>query len=75
MDVLLLGGCEHGSERLTLPHAEVTSRRFVLEPLLELDPELTLPDGTRLADRLPAVADQPVERVAPPGWGVSGPAG
>jgi 2-amino-4-hydroxy-6-hydroxymethyldihydropteridine diphosphokinase len=63
VDVLLLGGVEHRSERLTLPHAEVTSRRFVLEPLLELDPELALPDGTRLAERLPGVADQPVRRV------------
>jgi 2-amino-4-hydroxy-6-hydroxymethyldihydropteridine diphosphokinase len=70
VDVLLLGGREHSCERLTLPHAEVTSRRFVLEPLLELDPELQLPDGTRLADRLDAVAGQPVERVVPPGWGV-----
>jgi 2-amino-4-hydroxy-6-hydroxymethyldihydropteridine diphosphokinase len=75
VDVLLVGRREHSSDRLTLPHAEVTSRRFVLEPLLELDPDLTLPDGTRLADRLAAVADQPVERVAPPGWGVSRPPG
>jgi 2-amino-4-hydroxy-6-hydroxymethyldihydropteridine diphosphokinase len=75
VDVLLLGGREDSSDRLTLPHAEVTSRRFVLEPLLELDPDLTAPDGTRLADRLAAVADQPVERVAPPGWGVSRPPG
>jgi 2-amino-4-hydroxy-6-hydroxymethyldihydropteridine diphosphokinase len=64
VDVLLLGGIEHSSDRLTLPHAEVTSRRFVLEPLLELDPELALPDGTRLAGSLAAVADQPVERLA-----------
>jgi hypothetical protein len=42
----------------------------VLEPLLELDRALALPDGTPLADRLPAVADQRVVRVAPPGWGV-----
>jgi 2-amino-4-hydroxy-6-hydroxymethyldihydropteridine diphosphokinase len=63
VDVLLLGDREHRSERLTLPHAEVTSRRFVLEPLLELDPALGLPDGTRLAEGLAAVADQPVERV------------
>ena len=70
VDVLLLGEGEHRSERLTLPHAEVTSRRFVLEPLLELDPDLRLPDGTRLAERLAAVADQRVERVTPPGWGV-----
>jgi 2-amino-4-hydroxy-6-hydroxymethyldihydropteridine diphosphokinase len=70
VDVLLLERREYRSERLALPHAEVTSRRFVLEPLLELDPELELPDGTRLAERLATVADQRVDRVAPPGWGV-----
>jgi 2-amino-4-hydroxy-6-hydroxymethyldihydropteridine diphosphokinase len=70
VDVLLLGERELRSERLTLPHAEVTSRRFVLEPLLELEPQLTLPDGTRVADRLPQVADQRLTRLAPPGWGV-----
>jgi 2-amino-4-hydroxy-6-hydroxymethyldihydropteridine diphosphokinase len=52
VDVLLLGGLEYASERLRLPHPEVTSRRFVLVPLLELDPELTTPDGCRLADAL-----------------------
>jgi 2-amino-4-hydroxy-6-hydroxymethyldihydropteridine diphosphokinase len=52
VDLLLLGDIELSTERLTLPHAEVTSRRFVLAPLLELDPELALPDGTRLADAL-----------------------
>jgi 2-amino-4-hydroxy-6-hydroxymethyldihydropteridine diphosphokinase len=70
VDVLLLGERTYSSERLTLPHAEVTSRRFVLEPLLELDPELALPDGTPLAERLPDVGDQRVLRIAPPGWGV-----
>jgi len=63
VDVLLLGEVVHDSERLTLPHAEVTARRFVLEPLLELDPELTLPGGEPLAPLLVAVGDQPVERV------------
>jgi len=62
VDVLLLGDLEYSSDRLTLPHREVTSRRFVLEPLLELDPQLALPDGTPLADRLDAVRDQPVRR-------------
>lgn len=60
VDVLLLGDLEFSSERLSLPHPEITSRRFVLEPLLELDPELALPDGTRLAERLDSVRDQPV---------------
>jgi 2-amino-4-hydroxy-6-hydroxymethyldihydropteridine diphosphokinase len=62
VDVLLLGNLELRSERLTLPHPEVTSRRFVLEPLLELDQELALPDGTHLAGALDAVRDQPVRR-------------
>ena len=65
VDVLLLGRLEHRSARLTLPHPGVTSRRFVLEPLLELDPALTLPDGRALAGFAPAVADQPVRPVGP----------
>jgi 2-amino-4-hydroxy-6-hydroxymethyldihydropteridine diphosphokinase len=63
VDLLLLGGIELQSERLTLPHPEVTSRRFVLAPLLELDPTLTLPDGSKLADALAALpAGQRVDR-------------
>ncbi|MEA2289018.1 MAG: 2-amino-4-hydroxy-6-hydroxymethyldihydropteridine diphosphokinase, partial [Solirubrobacteraceae bacterium] len=52
VDLLLLGDTEHTSERLRLPHEQVTARRFVLVPLLELDFGLTTPDGTRLADCL-----------------------
>ncbi len=63
VDVLLLGGLEHRSERLTLPHPEISSRRFVLEPLLELTPDLTLPDGTPLAPLLGGLGDQPVRRL------------
>ncbi len=67
VDVLLLGGRTFDSERLRLPHPEVSSRRFVLVPLLELDPELTLPGGDRLADRLAGLAPgQDVRRAGPP---------
>ena len=62
VDLLLLGDLEHESDRLRIPHRDVTTRRFVLEPLVELDPELALPDGTRLADALERVRDQRVER-------------
>lgn len=65
VDLLLLGDLELRTGRLTLPHREVRSRRFVLVPLLELDPELTLPDGTRLADALGALG--PGQRVEPLG--------
>jgi 2-amino-4-hydroxy-6-hydroxymethyldihydropteridine diphosphokinase len=64
VDLLLLGDIELRNERLTLPHPEVTARRFVLAPLLELDPELELPDGTRLAEALAALPEgQRAERV------------
>ena len=67
VDVLLLGDLEHASERLVLPHPEVGSRRFVLVPLLELDPELKLPDGARAKDALAALGPgQAVRRVGPP---------
>lgn len=52
IDLLLLGDLELTTPRLTLPHPEVTSRRFVLVPLLELDPALTLPNGQSLAQSL-----------------------
>ena len=68
VDVLLLDDVVHRSERLTLPHAEVATRRFVLEPLLELDPELRLPDGTPLRELLPAVMDQRVTPHAGVSW-------
>jgi 2-amino-4-hydroxy-6-hydroxymethyldihydropteridine diphosphokinase len=67
VDVLLLGDLEHASERLRLPHAQATERRFVLIPLLELDFDLATPDGTRLADRLAALPlDEGVRRAGPP---------
>jgi 2-amino-4-hydroxy-6-hydroxymethyldihydropteridine diphosphokinase len=66
VDLLLLGDLELSTERLTLPHPEVTSRRFVLAPLLELDPDLALPGGARLADELAALGPgQRVLRVGP----------
>jgi 2-amino-4-hydroxy-6-hydroxymethyldihydropteridine diphosphokinase len=64
VDLLLLGDIELSTDRLTLPHREVRSRRFVLAPLLELDPELTLPDGGRLADAFASLGPgQRAERV------------
>jgi 2-amino-4-hydroxy-6-hydroxymethyldihydropteridine diphosphokinase len=64
VDLLLVGEIELETERLTLPHPQVTARRFVLVPLLELDPELALPDGTRLRDALERLGEgERVERV------------
>jgi 2-amino-4-hydroxy-6-hydroxymethyldihydropteridine diphosphokinase len=68
VDVLLLGDLVHASPRLRLPHPEATSRRFVLVPLLELDPNLVTPQGERLADALAALpaGEQAVRLAGPP---------
>jgi 2-amino-4-hydroxy-6-hydroxymethyldihydropteridine diphosphokinase len=50
LDLLLYGDEEIDEAGLTVPHPRLPERRFVLEPLLELDPELTLPTGRRLRD-------------------------
>jgi 2-amino-4-hydroxy-6-hydroxymethyldihydropteridine diphosphokinase len=57
VDVLLLGEEPYSSERLEIPHAELRTRRFVLEPLRELAPEHVD------ADIFASVADQPVQQV------------
>jgi 2-amino-4-hydroxy-6-hydroxymethyldihydropteridine diphosphokinase len=67
VDLLLLDDLRYESERLRLPHPEVTSRRFVLAPLLELDPELVVPGAGRAADALAALGPgQEVRRAGPP---------
>ncbi len=67
VDVLLLGDREFHHERLTLPHEQATSRRFVLVPLLELDLELRTPAGDALADALAQLPlDEGVRREGPP---------
>ncbi|MDQ3630346.1 MAG: 2-amino-4-hydroxy-6-hydroxymethyldihydropteridine diphosphokinase [Actinomycetota bacterium] len=67
LDVLLLGGQPHASERLTVPHPALARRRFVLVPLLELDLGLALPDGTSLAGALARLpVDEDVRRAGPP---------
>jgi 2-amino-4-hydroxy-6-hydroxymethyldihydropteridine diphosphokinase len=66
VDLLLLGELRYESDRLRLPHREVTSRRFVLEPLLELAPRLVVPGAGPAAAALAALEGQGVRRAGPP---------
>jgi 2-amino-4-hydroxy-6-hydroxymethyldihydropteridine diphosphokinase len=50
LDVLLIDDLAIAEEDFTVPHPELAERGFVLAPLVELDPDLTLPDG-RTADQ------------------------
>lgn len=53
LDILLYDDLQLNSERLTVPHYELKNRSFVVEPLLELRPDLILPDGMPLKDVQP----------------------
>ncbi|MEL7292234.1 MAG: 2-amino-4-hydroxy-6-hydroxymethyldihydropteridine diphosphokinase [Pseudomonadota bacterium] len=55
LDILLYGNEVMDSERLTVPHYGMKEREFVLYPLAEIAPNLTLPCGTRLEDLLKVV--------------------
>jgi 7,8-dihydro-6-hydroxymethylpterin-pyrophosphokinase len=49
-----------------VPHPSILERRFVLVPLLELEPDLTLPDGRSLAAALAALAPGQAVRISGP---------
>jgi 2-amino-4-hydroxy-6-hydroxymethyldihydropteridine diphosphokinase len=67
LDVLLLGDLQVRVERMTLPHAELLHRRFVLIPALEIDFELRVPSGQRLSDALAVLPlDEGVRWAGPP---------
>lgn len=44
LDLLLYGDDVIAEAGLTVPHPRLHERRFVLEPLVELDPDLTVPE-------------------------------
>lgn len=48
LDLLLYGSAELDEPGLTVPHPRLHERRFVLEPLSELDPSLEVPGKGRI---------------------------
>jgi 2-amino-4-hydroxy-6-hydroxymethyldihydropteridine diphosphokinase len=65
LDILLFGELVVNSPQLQIPHPRILQRRFVLEPLLEIAPNLCHPvSGHRIADSLPAVLDQEIGKAA-----------
>ena len=52
LDLLLYGDEVVEEPGLTVPHPRLHERRFALEPLAELDPELDIPGRGRVADLL-----------------------
>lgn len=65
IDILLYNRLTMRTVELEIPHPQLTERRFVLVPLLEIAPDAALPDGRPLRTFLSEVADQDVHRVEP----------
>lgn len=65
LDLLYLGDRVRDSADLTLPHPRLASRRFVLQPLCDLRPELVLPgQGSSVKELLAALPEEGIVRCA-----------
>jgi 2-amino-4-hydroxy-6-hydroxymethyldihydropteridine diphosphokinase len=68
LDLLYHGATVMAAPELTLPHPRLCQRRFVLQPLAEIRPELVLPgQADTVAELLAGLTDAPLARFAA-GW-------
>ena len=65
LDLIAFGGETRNSPALTLPHPRAPRRRFVLQPLSEIEPELVLPGQLKTVSALLAELppDEAVRRI------------
>ncbi|HEU4780171.1 MAG TPA: 2-amino-4-hydroxy-6-hydroxymethyldihydropteridine diphosphokinase [Steroidobacteraceae bacterium] len=63
LDLLVLGREERSTETLTLPHAGIAMRDFVLYPLGDVAPDLDIPRLGRVAPLRDRVANRGIERL------------
>ncbi len=65
LDLLLYGDIRMNTRRLILPHPRMHERRFVLEPLVDIDLNVEIPGKGRAIDLLQECQDQGLERLDP----------
>lgn len=63
LDMLLYGQAVLNTPRLCVPHPYLTRRNFVLAPLLDLEPQLTLPDFSHAREHLADLGMADLSRV------------
>lgn len=69
LDLLYCGDAVMKEPALTLPHPRLHERRFVLQPLAEIRPDLIIPGlGKTAAQLLAALGDAQPVRLAAKGW-------
>jgi 2-amino-4-hydroxy-6-hydroxymethyldihydropteridine diphosphokinase len=64
LDLLAYGDVVLSGDELTLPHPRAHLRAFVLRPLSEIDPRISLPGLGPIAPWLARAADQAIDKVA-----------
>jgi 2-amino-4-hydroxy-6-hydroxymethyldihydropteridine diphosphokinase len=63
LDLLLYNNDMINSERLVIPHYGMKTRNFVLLPLFEIAPKLTLPDGTEISELIRETEKQGIQKL------------
>jgi len=63
LDVLLYDDLRLHEQGLTIPHPQMHRRAFVLQPMLEIDPDASIPGVGQAKGLLRACADQVLERL------------
>lgn len=66
LDILLFDNLQIQSDRLTLPHYDMKTRIFVIQPLHDIAPELILPTGEKLSDLIHQCKMSEIQRIASP---------
>lgn len=61
LDILMFGDKIIQNDRLTIPHAEITNRSFVLVPLAEIDSACVIPEKGLVGDLLSGVDQDNLE--------------
>lgn len=63
LDIVLYGDARVDEPDLVIPHPRAFERAFVLVPLVEIDPDISIPGHGRADALLPSVAHQRIEKV------------
>jgi 2-amino-4-hydroxy-6-hydroxymethyldihydropteridine diphosphokinase len=64
LDIILYADITIRTARLTVPHIEMENRNFVLIPLMDISPALTLPNGQSLKTVAEAAGSEGIKRLA-----------
>jgi len=63
LDLLLYGNQKIESDRLTVPHYGMKLRNFVIIPLAEIEPQLYLPDGSKITSLMKNLGNQGIKKL------------